>query len=369
MLVNLSYFDLMKNGRRYLNSVLMWMAAFTLFGFFRFYGIDELPEIELKVSMLRFPWPVFLILGAVSGILYEFIEGRLHSRRFLQEQPYWVTLAIKPLIYGVLTQGVMLLAGFAVNRWLYREVNWAEMLDVMTGKLFWVFFLFFMLTSFVISFFQIIHQYFGKRVLLNLITGKYYRPFEEYRIFMFLDMRDSTTIAEQLGTIQYSKFIQDCFRDFTKVIEEHQPEVYQYVGDEVVLTWEPEAGLTDLNCIRASYTFNEVLQQKKNYYEQEYGLIPAFKAGAHIGRVRVAEIGVIRRDIAYHGDVMNTTARIQSQCNALGYELLISEALWKELPRRAAGFSFDKLSNVELKGKELPVNLVGVREAVLDAAK
>lgn len=300
--------------------------------------------------------------------MYELIERRLHSRRFLQQQPYWVTLAIKPLIYGMLVPLLIVISGIGINRFFYNEVKWAEIWEVATGKIFWVFFVFFLLTSFVISFLQIIRQYFGDRVLLNLITGKYYRPFEEYRIFMFLDMRDSTTIAEQLGTIQYSKFIQDCFRDFTQVIEKHQPEVYQYVGDEVVLTWMPEIGLTDFNCIWTCYTFNEVLQAKQDYYKNQYGVVPSFKAGAHIGRVRVAEIGVIRRDIAYHGDVMNTTARIQSQCRSLGYQLLISEALWKELPKKTEGLTFNQLINVSLKGKELPVNLVGVKTEPVDGA-
>lgn len=336
------------------------MLAFSLFGFLRFYGLDESPEIEIKLNLIRFPWPLFLFVGAIAGVFYELIERRLHSRRFLQQRPYWVTLAIKPLIYGILAPILLIITGVALNAFVYGEINWEQIRGVSTGKIVWVFFIFFLITSFAISFVQIIRQYFGDRVLLNLITGKYYRPFEEYRIFMFLDMRDSTTIAEQLGTIQYSKFIQDCFRDFTHVIEKHHPEVYQYVGDEVVLTWTPEIGLTDFNCIWTCHTFNEVLQAKQDYYERQYGVVPSFKAGAHIGRVRVAEIGVIRRDIAYHGDVMNTTARIQSQCKTQGFQLLISEELWKELPKRTEGLQFNHLNNVLLKGKELPVNLVGV---------
>lgn len=350
----------MKNSKQLLVSVLLWMFAFALFGFFRFYGLADLPEVEVSVNIIQYSWPVFLLLGALSGVVYELIERRLNNKRFLQERPYWITLAIKPLIYGSLALLIMVIVGIGATYFLYGAVDWNRLWMVALGKVYWVFFVFFLLTSFIISFLQIIRQYFGDRVLFNLVTGKYYRPFEEYRIFMFIDMRNSTFIAEQLGTIQYSKFIQDCFRDFTKVIESHAPEVYQYVGDEVVLTWLPEKGLTDFNCLKACYTFNAALQAKKAYYEQEYGIVPGFKAGAHIGRVRVAEIGVIRRDIAYHGDVMNTTARIQSQCNELGYEVLISEALWKELPKRNEQFSFQQLEKVALKGKEFPVSLVGV---------
>lgn len=350
----------MKPGNQLLTSVLLWTVAFCLFGFFRFYGLDEAPEVELKVNLVRFPWPMLILVGAFTGVLYELIERRLRTRRFLQRQPYWVTLAFKPIIYGILALFIVFITGIGLNRIYYGQIRWEQVLGNVTGKIFWVVLVFFLVTSFVISFLQIIRQYFGDRVLLNLITGKYSRPFEEYRIFMFLDMRSSTTIAEELGTIQYSRFVQDCFRDFTSVIEKHRPEIYQYVGDEVVLTWLPEVGLEDFNCIHTCYAFNAVLQAKKEYYLEEYGIVPSFKAGAHIGRVRVAEIGVIRRDIAYHGDVMNTTARIQSQCNSLGFDLLISEALWKELPKRTQGWTFKPVADVALKGKEFPVNLVGV---------
>jgi adenylate cyclase len=36
---------------------------------------------------------------------------------------------------------------------------------------------------------------------------------------------------------------------------------------------------------------------------------------------------VIKKEIAYHSDVLNTAARIQGQCNPMGKTLLISERL------------------------------------------
>jgi adenylate cyclase len=322
--------------------------------------LEETPNIKILYEDYYYPWPLFIIAGVMAGIIYEFVEQRAQRKSFLQKYPYWVTLLIKPIIYGVLIQIAVILLGVIFSFRFHNIVRWSELLPAVTGKIFWVFFIFFLINSLIISFIQLINQYFGSKVMLNMIIGKYFRPFEEYRIFMFLDMRDSTTIAEQLGTIQYSRFIQDSFRDFTKVILKYQPEVYQYVGDEVVLTWLPESGLTNFNCLHACFYFNEILQAKSDYYTNEYGIVPSFKAGAHIGRVRVAEIGIVRRDIAYHGDVMNTTARIQSQCNTLGHNLLISEVLWKELPKKIEQFQFHRIDQIVLKGKELPVNLIGV---------
>ena len=47
----------------------------------------------------------------------------------------------------------------------------------------------------------------GQGILLNFLIGRYHRPREEERIFMFLDLRSSTTIAEKLGEEKYFNFI------------------------------------------------------------------------------------------------------------------------------------------------------------------
>ena len=81
----------------------------------------------------------------------------------------------------------------------------------------------------------------GKGNLLKIVTGQFYVPKEDRRIFMFLDLRSSTAVAERLGHVQYSLLIQDCFRDLA-VVEDFMAEVYQYVGDEAVLVWKIEEG-------------------------------------------------------------------------------------------------------------------------------
>ena len=112
---------------------------------------------------------------------------------------------------------------------------------------------------------------------------------------MFLDLKSSTTYAERLGHIKYSKLIQDCFYDLTDVVANRQAQIYQYVGDEVVLTWKTRDGLVNNNCIYTYFDFENALQEKSNYYEEEYGLVPKFKAGLDSGTITVAEVGEIKK--------------------------------------------------------------------------
>ena len=71
-------------------------------------------------------------------------------------------------------------------------------------------------------------------------------------------------------------------------------------------------------------TIIKCLIYKKNYGQintlKNYGQITEFKVGIHYGKVTLEEIGVVKKDIVFSGDVLNTAARIQSMCNELGGE-------------------------------------------------
>jgi adenylate cyclase len=94
------------------------------------------------------------------------------------------------------------------------------------------------------------------------------------------------------------------------------------------------------------------LESKKDEFLKTYGVIPKFKAGISLGRVTVAEVGELKTEIAYHGDVLNTTARIEGYCNTFSKALLASESLVKALENSSQQFSFQYLAEVELRGKE-----------------
>ncbi|MGB6031558.1 MAG: adenylate/guanylate cyclase domain-containing protein, partial [Bacteroidota bacterium] len=150
-----------------------------------------------------------------------------------------------------------------------------------------------------------VSEKFGQGVLLSFLLGKYRRPKEETRIFMFMDLKSSTTYAEKLGHVRYSELIQDCFADLTETVVRHEAQIYQNVGDEVVLTWEMEKGLSNQNCLATFFDYDRALRQKESYYKTKYSVVPEFKAGVNLGEVMVAEVGQLKKELAYHGDALN----------------------------------------------------------------
>jgi len=195
---------------------------------------------------------------------------------------------------------------------------------------------------------------------MNFFTGKYHKPIEEKRIFLFSDMKSSTTIAEQLGHIKYFELLKEYYSDFSDAIIRHSGEVYQYIGDEIVISWKHEEGVKNNNCINCFFAMREDLQKRSEGYASTFGVVPAFKAGLHLGKVTTGEIGALKKEIIFTGDVLNTTARIQGLCNQYDVDILVSQDLIKELQLEKE-FQIESLGTVELKGKEENLELFTVQ--------
>ncbi len=93
-------------------------------------------------------------------------------------------------------------------------------------------------------------------------------------------------------------------------------------------------------------------------YLQNFGVIPKFKAGIHLGKVSTGEIGAVKRDILFTGDVLNTTSRIQSACNEFGVDLLISQDLFHELSVPETQYEVQEMGDCQLRGKNQQVKLL-----------
>jgi len=204
-----------------------------------------------------------------------------------------------------------------------------------------------------------INSKFGQGIFWNIISGKYNTPKVEWRIFMFLDLNSSTTIAEDLGDQKYHELLKDLFIDITNPIIDNKGEIYQYVGDEVVIAWHYKDGISNCSCIKCFFDIKNQLRLLSHKYNKKYGLLPAFKAGIHCGKVIAGEVGIVKRDITYSGDVLNTTSRIQSMCKTFNHEVIVSTDLFEKL--QPAGFGAECLGAIKLRGKEKEISLVGVK--------
>jgi adenylate cyclase len=332
----------------YVKEILISIIYWTLVSLFiitvPFVGVEFFSESPLDTDLFEiyaFTIPGGLVLGLLWGLM-EIADGRFTRKK---RRSFGIVVLSKTAVYTVL---FFIIAFFAA--WFA-----SGSLDVakiyIASDFVKVNFVLFVISAFLFLFFKQMNKKFGPGILLQYLSGKYFNPKEEDRIFMFLDLRSSTTIAEKLSHVLYSKFIQDCFAELTHPVLDYKGQIYQYVGDEVIITWEKEDGLRNANCLKFYYDFIHRLECKRDHFLKLYDVFPEYKAGLSLGLVTVAEVGELKTEIAYHGDVLNTAARIEGYCNEFNKPLLASEALVEELGSTKQ-FIIHFIAEVQLRGKE-----------------
>ncbi len=300
-----------------------------------------------------------ILIGILVGIGEEWIfVGRIRWRRYL-----WVTSARIVLYTGVIVMTLVLVnggwtaltsdAGLLTAMGIYVTGDtMARDLVLSTG------------VAVLGTVFLEVRNLHNPGDIPNFLLGRYRFPVEESRIFLFADLADSTSIAERLGDITYSRFIGDCYRDVAEAILAWRGQVYQYVGDEVVISWPLEMGLSDAACVQRFFAMTDLLASTRARYEEIYGVTPSFRAGLHGGSVVTTWVGLAKTELAFHGDALNATSRIQGLCRELSESCIVSATLMDSLtlPSHLRARS---LGVAGLRGKTESMELFAIEQATV----
>jgi adenylate cyclase len=300
-----------------------------------------------------------LIMGLMMGAIEVYFLHKLFIKKL-----FWKKMVIKTIIY-IVAIVLFLLFLADISNSIILKLSVIDPAVIHTVLLFVKNFSFWSLDIFIGTLicmsllFAEMSDYIGQGVLRNFFTGMYHTPIEEKRIFMFLDMKSSTTIAEKLGHVNYFKLLNLYYEDMTEAILQSAGEIYQYVGDEIIVSWGLKQGLRDRNCLRLFFSIKEKLEKQSVKYIKAFGLVPSFKAGLHCGNVATGQIGVIKKDIVFTGDVLNTTARIESLCNEYDVDILLSDELFAQLKIKKE-YHIKEIGVCTLRGKDEKVKLFTV---------
>ena len=296
---------------------------------------------------------ISILIGLLVGILEEFV-----FKKPFQSISFLLVLLIRALLYSLLTCFILSLV-LSIEIAITENIAYSRaVIEYLKSPLFQRDFLFSFLFIILIIFISQITLLIGRGNFFRLIFGLYHQPREVSRIFMFLDLTGSTSIAEKLSNKAFSEFIKDYFHDVSDAIMMYRGEIYQYVGDEIIVFW-PIRG-TNSNCIKSFFKMEEIIEKKKGKYQSKYGVVPEFKAAIHGGQVIVTSVGKQKKEIVYHGDVLNTTSRIEKKCNDLQQKLLISADMLNYLNLKNE-FIIEEKGEIELKGKTNKLRLYGVK--------
>lgn len=273
----------------------------------------------------------------------------LFSRKW-REAPFLVVLVTRSLVYLAI-----IVFGITAPLVLVTEIPITDVFDASFATSVAISFL----IALVINFIGQVNRLLGRGVLVSLIIGRYHRPREEVRVFLLIDLRQSSQIAEQLGNLRYHAFLKRFIDDVSAAAMRFGGEIHRYVGDEVILTWEEEKGIAKANCVNCMFAITDAIAVAYDQYMTEFGVVPSTWAGLHIGPVVTGDVGTIKHEIVHLGDTINVAARIEQACREFERTFLASADVIDALTLPAA-VETERLGAIDLRGIGSSVELVAV---------
>ena len=330
-----------------LNIAIIWVLCSLIL----LYNIVEIDKEVLAERRLSF----FLLAFAIIGFIVGGAEAFFLKDAF-RKLPIWLSTILRMTLTFILFLLVSVIVLLAY--WIFRSQHELSFIqfekkfvqEVLLTPSFVMLMVDLGLLSFISILMLEISDKYGPGGLRNLIRGRYHKPRKENRIFLFLDINDSTTIAEKIGHEKYFNMLHDFFADITEPIIANWGHIYQYVGDEVVICWKNNHK-NKHRCLKFISDSLKAIKRKEKYYMKEYGVVPSFKAGVHAGDVTAGYIGIIKKELVFSGDTLNTTARIRSKCHELKHSFILSVDFLHdfEVPET---YSVNEIGEMEFKGRK-----------------
>lgn len=331
-----------KNIRTVIGISLLSSAATFIWGLSAGWGIQVALKFHVSIGFLA-----SLIIGSTEMFALNPIGYRL---------PFLLLLILRAFLY--------VFVAFALITILMPLTGIADWATVVSGlqnpkSIYAKGFAFGVIISFVLSLIYSLQRILGQGTLTKLLLGSYHRPSEQQRVFMFLDVKSSTSIAEKIGHQTFMLLLNDFYYHISSAVIVTNGEIYKYVGDEIIVTWTMDEGIQDANCIQCFFEALAAIDRNKNFYLAKYGFVPEFRAGVHGGTVVAGLLGANKAEIAYLGDVMNTASRIQAECREANEQLLISGEIIGRISL-PAHLKARRLERTKLRGREQEVDLFSV---------
>jgi adenylate cyclase len=167
-------------------------------------------------------------------------------------------------------------------------------------------------------------HFIGIETLFHLMIGTYHRPVIEEKVLLFLDINNSTGLAERLGAVQIKSLVGKFLFDISKPITDYGGEIYLYKGDGLIALWNWNEVIRGNRILRAIDAVFASVGRERSEYQRQFGVVPRFRIGVHGGEVVVSEQGDTKRAIGVYGSTINIAARMEETAKAHDVACVVS---------------------------------------------
>jgi adenylate cyclase len=211
-------------------------------------------------------------------------------------------------------------------------------------------------------------QYLSPEVIRRLLEQpQLVQPRKTEITVMFSDIRNFTSISEQLDAQELAVLLNQYLSDMTRIVFDTQGTLDKYIGDAVMAFWgapfeEPDH--TKRACRAALAMMQRVSELRKQWSAAGR---PSLDIGIGIN-TGVASVGNMGSQLRYGytamGDVVNLSSRLEGLNKEFRTHILMGSSTYQAVSN--AGFVFRELDLIRVQGKLQPVTiyeLVALEEA------
>ncbi len=304
------------------------------------------------------------LIGAIFSLFIVMPLIAFERRVLLSRYHTWLhSLSTPPfLLFSAATYYMLILAGYVTGGYLLKvsgliQESWKEIFILPWNVVFYTF-----AVTGAIVFVLRVRELLGSDIFSSLLIGRYRKPVREERVFLFIDLVGSTSFAEKHGDLRTQQFLGALFTTLAEPVRRHRGAIDDYIGDAVIITWPLARGIRDARCVCCVFDIIDHIEANADKWIGTFGQMPRLRAALHGGEIITAEIGVDHHKIAYFGDTVNTTARLESLCRTLEKPVLISQELAERMVLPAT-IQAEYLGEHALRGRGQTIGVMALARA------
>jgi len=333
--------------RRKLTSILLAVAIFALLA-----GLATLAQGRP---------PVFGVVNAVLvgtgvGLFEQFYVQSLRGRWFRNIHPL-LSIGIYTGVVAVLFVIAVNIAHLLLYPFYPLPVPWARLPFILP-----------IIIAFSVIGIVVMRaaHFIGIDTLLHLMIGTYHRPVVEQKVLVFVDINNSTALAERLGDLKIKSLVGKFLFDISKPITDHGGEIYLYKGDGLIAIWDWREAVRGDKILQALDAVFAAVRREHGDYMAQFGVVPSFRIGVHGGDVVVSEQGDTKRSIGIYGSTINIASRMEEAAKAHGVACAISGDVAQALSGGAGRLR--RIGSERIKGISTEIPIFEFQEAEAGAA-
>jgi adenylate cyclase len=306
--------------------------------------MDITPPRRLRREALI--WLIGLVSTALAGMLYSYVAfnsamlGALYAPfsimptilfergMFLNRLRQWTASLSTPayVLAKVLIFTALFIIGSRVASLLHWWMEGADpRITIRQHAPPWTAWLYSMAVALLLSAALRVRELLGRSIFTDIVLGRYRRPVEENRIFLYLDVTGSTGYAQRNGPAAAASYIGRIFKIMSEPVQDWGGAIDDYIGDAALVSWPLRDPLNAARCLQCAFDIIRKLDKHTPDTIRRFGQAPEVRILIHAGAVVRAEIGVDHHKISYFGDTINMVGKLEGEIKPLGPGIFVTE--------------------------------------------